>query len=833
MDLSNYLKYYHEYVISSTIQESQLLSARHFRKKHTESMEQEWHQTKNDILKYFGCNTNSNSANNSGNMRMHHANRSRMDNSTHADDEDDANKHEDNPNDEIFEERLGNVIVDLAKYHRNKLPPIVDFDASHQWRQNIFAPISKIAMIHSEQQEEQQQQQRQEEQKLNRDKGFFSDFWSCLSSMIFESGINSEVECFLKENEYEQYYSNQNESLQQLLAIGARKYLERIYFSFIQHEIEKNKNFAKKGGKPGQRFIICAFVRLKYQNGSAIPREYKKVQIHNEVLPLWPLIYYSFRIGDIDSALYFSQFDESPSMVTIQKALHDLRNKQFEFSRLCAGQNDISSILGKLNDCDNLNALFDLEAEIWKELDLFYKRTVIKSRDPFEIGVYILLGKLFVAPPVAVGMNCVMDRQEDFLWFKLVTLYLNSQSKPQWINIDTVESTNSAWIPSLGLCELQKELKHDIGPNHYSHRILFVQSLILSQQFEAAIECLSAFNTFESIHVAICLSFYGLVSPDYTKNILSRTIHKYCNSKLKKKAANAHFIFYYLYTIHCEHQLIDFLCEPNTHLRQLVCGTISNECIDISNSLLYTFCGVQKYIEICRQSAAKARDNGEIEHCILLLILCGDFNCAARICIQLLCSHITDKQCNHSKQFILNLAKHLFTANKQMDQTMGTTNFHSLSQIDKSKIVTMNEDSTFNLICAIHFAEFYDAFYEGKMDDALNIININGVIPFAKNMNDINSTTDLRQYKHKTLKLHNDLQKYIGQICVSVMQILFNQFQSARNNKQVQNATNIAKKTQIIYNFFNILESQIKPIGVHDGDAAKQISNLYFQTRMD
>ncbi len=63
------------------------------------------------------------------------------------------------------------------------------------------------------------------------------------------------------------------------------------------------------------------------------------------------------------------------------------------------------------------------------------------------------------------------------------------------------------------------------------------------------------------------------------------------------------------------------------------------------------------------------------------------------------------------------------------------------------------------------------------------------------------------------------------------MQILYQQFKSSINTNQIKNAQHLSTKCFIIYNFFNHLESQIKPMGA--ADTAKQISNLYFQTRMD
>ncbi len=80
-------------------------------------------------------------------------------------------------------------------------------------------------------------------------------------------------------------------------------------------------------------------------------------------------------------------------------------------------------------------------------------------------------------------------------------------------------------------------------------------------------------------------------------------------------------------------------------------------------------------MQIISKESICAYDNGEIEHCIILYILSG-------ICI---------KPYNHSKQFIIKLAKTLFTSNKQIIQN---NDFHSLS------LERQNKNNYMNLVCA-------------------------------------------------------------------------------------------------------------------------------------
>ena len=69
--------------------------------------------------------------------------------------------------------------------------------------------------------------------------------------MLFETGVHDEQQCLLRSKEYAATYAAKHVGLQRLLARASR-YLERQYLSLMKAEIERNKNMAKKGGKPGE-----------------------------------------------------------------------------------------------------------------------------------------------------------------------------------------------------------------------------------------------------------------------------------------------------------------------------------------------------------------------------------------------------------------------------------------------------------------------------------------------------------------------------------------------------------------------------------------------------
>ena len=65
MDLQNFLRDHHNYVISSTVSECQEMSGIKFRKQYELSMEEEWDCAKQDILNYFGMHQSDNNHNQS------------------------------------------------------------------------------------------------------------------------------------------------------------------------------------------------------------------------------------------------------------------------------------------------------------------------------------------------------------------------------------------------------------------------------------------------------------------------------------------------------------------------------------------------------------------------------------------------------------------------------------------------------------------------------------------------------------------------------------------------------------------------------------------------
>ena len=66
------------------------------------------------------------------------------------------------------------------------------------------------------------------------------------------------------------------------------------------------------------------------------------------------------------------------------------------------------------------------------------------------------------------------------------------------------------FVPNLCLKDLQKCIISDIGSKGFNNPILFIISSLLTQQFDDAINYLSKYCLLQSIHLGICLNYYGL-----------------------------------------------------------------------------------------------------------------------------------------------------------------------------------------------------------------------------------------------------------------------------------------------------------------------------------
>lgn len=79
----------------------------------------------------------------------------------------------------------------------------------------------------------------------------------------------------------------------------AKKYLENRYKIYMQTVISGNLRDAQRGGIPSTFNLVSSFVGLTFNQGTCFGLQDAKI----EGKPLWPMVYYCLRCGDIQSAL--------------------------------------------------------------------------------------------------------------------------------------------------------------------------------------------------------------------------------------------------------------------------------------------------------------------------------------------------------------------------------------------------------------------------------------------------------------------------------------------------------------------------------------------------
>ncbi|ETO15156.1 hypothetical protein RFI_22211, partial [Reticulomyxa filosa] len=187
-----------------------------------------------------------------------------------------------------------------------------------------------------------------------------------------------------------------------------------------------------------------------------------------------------------------------------------------------------------------------LDEAVWKRLVEEYKSKKKPKKksgndknktkaDPFELVIYSLLAKVY-RPFNDVelqdfGIAVVIETIEDFLWYKLSTLYDEANALPEWLlrsndnnnNNNDKQQRQKRYTPWT-LAHLQQwvmEEGEEIAIQQ-DNWLLYPLWLLQTQQFEKSVLVLlqqqqQRRRSLESLHLGIALRYYGLlhVTEDY------------------------------------------------------------------------------------------------------------------------------------------------------------------------------------------------------------------------------------------------------------------------------------------------------------------------------
>ncbi|XP_031627562.1 nuclear pore complex protein Nup93-1-like [Contarinia nasturtii] len=246
----------------------------------------------------------------------------------------------------------------------------------------------------------------------------------------------------------------------------AKKYLEYRYKLFMQTYIADRLPDAQRGGIPSVFNLVSSFVALNFnsQTGNTIGLEG-----HIDGKPLWPMVYYSLRCGNIQSALKCLQ----------QAGL---------------GHEDLVQVLEEKARKPNQRISAKLEAQIKMQ----YKRKIQNETDMYKCAVYGIIGCCDVPDHAKVAKTT-----DDFLWIQLSMIQPDDNGNMS--NTDDLGS-DSPTYSALQSMILEKYGEKYFNANEQPH--LYFQVLALTGQFEPAIEFLSRFERYRThaVHIALALN---------------------------------------------------------------------------------------------------------------------------------------------------------------------------------------------------------------------------------------------------------------------------------------------------------------------------------------
>ncbi|KAJ1363603.1 hypothetical protein KIN20_023500 [Parelaphostrongylus tenuis] len=237
-----------------------------------------------------------------------------------------------------------------------------------------------------------------------------------------------------------------------LLIEKACLYLQKLFVEHMVAQVERNLERAQRGGVPGTRGLVAAFLKIGTDDPFA---EDGTV----EGLPVWEVTYHCLRAGDLSSA---------------KDAL-----------ALLANFPQAAVLVACLNHLTKENKL---DIELKKKLKVEWRHNLNSTKDKYKRALYATL----------LGMDSnLADTLENWLWFKLFAL-----------KIDPNLSANL-------YAEVQKNISIDYGESYFmaggvSEFQYYFTALWLSGQFERAVKLLfDCGHVADAVHVGILVYEMG------------------------------------------------------------------------------------------------------------------------------------------------------------------------------------------------------------------------------------------------------------------------------------------------------------------------------------
>ncbi|CAB3987731.1 nuclear pore complex Nup93-like, partial [Paramuricea clavata] len=507
----------------------------------------------------------------------------------------------------------------------------------------------------------------------------------------------------------------------------ARSFLEKRYQKYIERIVYSNLQQAQLGGVPGVFFLVKSFLKLRPL--VSISHELEDGEVDG--VPLWPLLYYCIRCGDLDAAMQVAQM--SPHHTTkLKEYLEDYMRSEDK----------------------------RLHPSLEEELRLQYRRSVNNGTDPFKRAVYTVLGHISDAEE----LSDVITKTDDYLWLKLCQIVSTGEKR------DHSHST-------LTLQNLQVLLLEEYGEAYFKavdNPLLYFQVLMLSAQFEAAIEFLSRIETYRShaVHFAIVMYLRKLlILPEtvqaqlLTKDPTDAGVRKMNFARLIKsytrkfeitdprEALQYFYLLRKLRSPHGENLFSKCVSELVLETREFdvllghmeADGTRKLGCID-------KFQGdVEDIIEMV---AKDTEEKGLFEEAARLYDLAKNHEKTVEVLNKLLSQVVSAAPSPHSNRDRLK-ALAFSVAERYKSQGNNASRVRS---------------NTFYLLCDL--IQFFDLYHLNKMDEAFEVMRKLQLVPLSGESVD-QKVSSFRQYT-------DEIRRCLPDILIATMTILYSKYKERR-----------------------------------------------------
>lgn len=284
------------------------------------------------------------------------------------------------------------------------------------------------------------------------------------------------VEGYLDENPHSQKASK----LRKQILNGSRAYLEKAFYREVESVIEKNPREAQLGGRPTLMNKIRAYIRVRASRKDLAPDGTELQQIGDTGDYCWIIIFYLLRCGFVREAVEYVSNDAA-FQSTDRKFISYLTNYASSAER---------KLSRKLQDMIN--------GEYQQRLRNAPENTL----DPYRMACYKVVGRCDLNRR---NLDTIGQGVEDWIW-----LQFNLARE-----VERAEEISGETFGLDQICETVQE----IGQKHFQkaqaeasggYGIYFFMQ-ILAGMFEAAVAYLHSHNPVSAVHVAIALSYYGLL----------------------------------------------------------------------------------------------------------------------------------------------------------------------------------------------------------------------------------------------------------------------------------------------------------------------------------